>query len=79
MRRFYLGQEHVADGENGFDSAEELLLLVLADGAEFLQGAGVDVVNRPEGDQELALGIHQVFRQAKARVHLCISQQGHRQ
>ena len=41
----YLVEEHVADGEDGFDAGKERLVLLFADGAEFTQRTRVDVVD----------------------------------
>lgn len=67
----YLCEQHVADGEDGLDAAKELLLLFVADGTEFPQRSGVNVVDGPQTDEELALGVEQILRQSKPRIRFC--------
>lgn len=67
----YLCEKHVADGEDGLDAAKELLLLLVANGAELPQRPGIDVVDGPQADEEFALGIEQILRQPKPRIRFC--------
>ena len=66
----YLVEEHVADGEDGFDAGKERLVLLFADGAEFTQRTRVDVVDAAQRHDELTFRFQQLFRQPEATVHI---------
>lgn len=66
--KYYLGEKHVADGEDRLDAAKELLLLFIADGAELPQWARVNVVDSPQTDEEFALRVEKILRQSESRI-----------
>lgn len=68
---FYLGEKHVADRKDWLDAAKELLLFLVANGTEFPQRSGVDVVDGPQTDEKFALGVDQVLRQSKPGIRFC--------